>query len=181
MDASGSHRILDFYAGNAADDQGRMWSQIVSWPDERLEHVHDFIQWLFPLPERSQANPSAPVLDRAGMEAFRASPELQARLRTSYLRMLRFYGLAFEDGDNPSVGRAAGFELRARNWLTLNNHNHLRITRILRSLRLLGLEAEAKAFYSCLSRIYEEEVHAGKARIAPGTWQFWVAAAFGDL
>jgi hypothetical protein len=32
-----------------------------------------------------------------------------------------------------------------------------------------------------LSDIYEEEVHRGQSRIAPGTWRFWAAAAFGDL
>jgi hypothetical protein len=158
-----------------------MWSQIVAWPDDRLEEIHDFIQWLFPLPERSQANPHAPVIDRADIDAFRASPELQERLRTSFRRMVRFYGLTFQQGETPGVVRAPDFELRARNWLTLHNHNHLRITRILRSMRLLGLDVEAKALYSCLSAIYEEEVHRGEARIAPLTWQFWVAAAFGDL
>lgn len=181
MQVASSDRILDFYSGRSADDSGRMWQEIVSWTDDQLEEVHDYIQWLFPLPERSGANPFAPVLNQAVTQAFRDSPELHDRLRTSYRRMLGFYGLVFEPGSPPSVRRTANFNSRARNWIHLNNHNHLRITRILRSLRLLGLEAEAKAFYSCLRDIYEEEMHRGEARIAPRTWQFWAAAAFGDL
>ena len=35
------------------------------------------------------------------------------------------------------------------------NHNHLRITRILRSLRVLGLEKEAWEFFKILKRVYE--------------------------
>jgi hypothetical protein len=35
----------------------------------------------------------------------------------------------------------------------MSNHNHLRITRIIRCLRILGLDSEAIAFYNTLSTI----------------------------
>lgn len=35
----------------------------------------------------------------------------------------------------------------------MSNHNHLRITRIIRCLRILGLDSEAIAFYNALSTI----------------------------
>ena len=38
----------------------------------------------------------------------------------------------------------------ARLWNKENDHNHLRITRIIRCLRILGLEAEAQALYEYL-------------------------------
>ena len=79
-------------------------SQIQQWPDERLEAVHDFIQWLFPLPEPSPVNPLAPVLDRETVEAFAARPELRENLRVSFLRMLRFYGLEMQPGPPPAFG-----------------------------------------------------------------------------
>jgi hypothetical protein len=37
-----------------------------------------------------------------------------------------------------------------RYWEKEKDHNHLRITRIIRSLRILGLEIEAQAFYEYL-------------------------------
>ena len=135
-----ANRILSFYGGAGEDHAGRRWDDILRWPDERLEQVHDFIQWLFPLPEPSPVNPLAPVLDRETIAAFAARPELRANLRASLERMLRFYGLDLRDG--PTVTRTANFAARARNWLTPNNHNHLRITRILRCCWLLGLGAE---------------------------------------
>ncbi|MDX2255402.1 MAG: opioid growth factor receptor-related protein [Pseudanabaenaceae cyanobacterium bins.39] len=49
------------------------------------------------------------------------------------------------------------------------NHNHLRITRILRSLSLLGLKAYAKAFLACLKELDQENPKA----IAPQTMEFW--------
>ena len=160
-----SREILDFYCGGQ-DDQGRTLDEILAWPDTELEAVHDFIQWLFPLPERSGANPSAPVLDRETIAAFHASEELQGRLRQSFMRMLRFYGLEF---CSEKIELAENFAVRSSNWLTPGNHNHLRLTRILRSLRLLGLEPEAQALFRVLSQLYES--HPG--RITFRTYEFW--------
>jgi hypothetical protein len=56
--------IIAFYSGEAPDDRGRFLREIQQWPDQRLESVHDFIQWMFPLTEPSPVNPDAPVLDR---------------------------------------------------------------------------------------------------------------------
>jgi hypothetical protein len=160
-----TREILDFYCGGQ-DDQGRTLDEILAWPDMELEAVHDFIQWLFPLPERSGANPSAPVLDRETITAFLASEELQNRLRQSFLRMLRFYGLEFH---SEKIELAKNFAVRSSNWLTPGNHNHLRLTRILRSLHLLGLESEAQALFCVLSQLYES--HPG--RITFRTYEFW--------
>ena len=160
-----SSRILDFYRGGQ-DDQGRTLDEILAWPDEQLEGVHDFIQWLFPLPERSSANPSAPILERETIAAFHASEELQDRLRQSFLRMMRFYGLEFHP---EKIQPAKNFSARSSNWLTPGNHNHLRLTRILHSLRLLGLESEAQALFRALSQLYES--HPG--RITFRTYEFW--------
>lgn len=164
-----SNKILDFYRGGQ-DDEGRTLNEILSWPDAELEAVHDFIQWLFPLPERSGANPYAPVLDAMTMDAFRRSQDLQERLRQSFLLMLRFYGLEFREG---AVLLAADFAARSASWLSPGNHNHLRLTRILRSLRLLGLSSESTALFAALTQIYNS--HPG--RISPRTYQFWRNAA----
>jgi hypothetical protein len=55
---SGSSRLLAFYRGQAPDDAGRWLKDIWEWDDEQLETTHDFIQWLFPLPEPSRFNRS---------------------------------------------------------------------------------------------------------------------------
>jgi hypothetical protein len=55
--------ILGFYSGVEPDHRGRYLHEIQKWPDDQLESVHDYIQWLFPLPERSGFNVSAPVLN----------------------------------------------------------------------------------------------------------------------
>ena len=168
--------LIAFYSGAAPDHRGRFLRDIQQWSDERLEAVHDYIQWLFPLPEPSPVNPLAPLLDRPAIEAFHAQPELRRSLGVSLARMLRFYGLELDSGPPPAVTRAENFAERARNWLWPGNHNHLRITRILKCVRLSGLESEARAFFECLTGIYEEERRKPRPEITAETFRFWSAA-----
>jgi hypothetical protein len=153
-------RLIGFLSGDSPDGEGRLLGEILSWPDERLERVHDFIQWMFPLTEPSPVNPEAPVLDAATIFEIREQPRLQANVRKAYERMRRFY-----DG--------------SRDWVTAGNHNHLRITRILKCLCLLGLDAEAKEFFKWLSVIDEEERRKPRSGITARSFEFW-RRAVGD-
>ena len=171
--AKDGDKLKRFFAGGA-DDDGRTFDEILGWDDARLEMVHDYIQWIFPLPERSGANPWAPVLDAAAIAAIRGSAEMQRRPRAAFLRMLAFYGFAPE-GDR--VVEGPRFGAASRNWLHAGNHNHLRLTRMLRSLRVLGLEREAAALWEALRVLYERERAAGRRTITAETFGFWERAA----
>jgi hypothetical protein len=89
--------------------------------------------------------------------------------------MLKFYGFEAKADPGWIVERAANFGERSKNWLTPYNHNHLRITRIIKSLRALGLEAEAAAFFEALAQIYHSPEFEGK--ISPVTFEYWQSAA----
>jgi hypothetical protein len=162
-------RLLDFYRGKATDCEGRWLGDLWQWNDGDLEAVHDFIQWMFPLPEPSQFNPDAPLLSSADIAAFRADEMLRANLRRSIERILSFLGLTGEDG---TIKAGPNFASRAADVWTSPNHNWLRITRILRSLTLLGLESEAKALYACLSGFYQSR----RFPIPESTFRYWTAA-----
>ena len=149
------------------------------WSDDRLEVTHDYIQWLFPLPEPSSFNLAAPVLNRESIQEFRTRPDLQDKLRVSFLRMINFYGLEVRSGERTTVNRAQNFATKATVWLSPGNHNHLRITRILRCLSVLGLEAEAKAFFDCLVEICEGEQNEPMSAISDETMLYW-REAVGD-
>ena len=166
-------RIVAFYEGTATDDRGRFLDEILRFDDAKLEDVHDFIQWLFPLPERSGANPSAPILDDFAIDAFHQRPELRAALRRSLDRMLAFYGFEW-DGDR--VVRAPSFAQRSRNWLHSGNHNHLRLTRILRLLTVLGEPKLARNLLEMLAGVYDEERRTGRNRITQRSFEFWKRA-----
>jgi hypothetical protein len=53
----------------------------------------------------------------------------------------------------------------------------LRLTRILRSTRLLGLEDESHALYQCLANLYDSAEHRGYEHVSPETYRYWQAAA----
>jgi hypothetical protein len=147
--------LVDFYLGVAPDYQGRMLRDIWTWDYTRLEEVHDYIQVLFPLPEPSMFSSRAPILTNAEIGEFRKSQTLRENLLHSLRLMLDFYGLDYQD--NPvQVRKAPHFVQRAANWLILGDHNYLRITRILKCLRICGLDEQARAFLSCLLKVREE-------------------------
>lgn len=162
--------IVDFYSGKATDTSGRSLSEIHAWGYTELETVHDFIQWLFPLPESSQYNPHAPVLDKQQIAKFHADAALRAQLLASLDMMLGFYGF---ERDNMSIIRSNSWEERSRNWLRPGNHNHLRLTRILKSLSLLGLKGYAHALLEALSDVFSVE---GSSVISGDTMEYWKRA-----
>ena len=159
----------------------------MNFSHDEMEINHFYIQWLFPLKEPSLAIPDSPVLEDDDIEAFapcwdsveemKEKIELRKTLIDSFNKMTCFYGLKlslyYKDGDEihsvKLIRNPATFEQKASNWLTVRNHNFLRITRMLNSLNALGNESTAKMFYECLCDIYEDY----KGVIGPLTKQFW--------
>lgn len=166
-------KVINFYTYAAPDHRGRYLLDILQWPDESLETTHDYIQWLFPLSERSGFNFHAPILDPQTIQQFRARLDLQQNLHRSFVRMLTFYGLQIDKSHPALVVRAPFFAERSANWLTPGNHNHLRITRILKSMRTLGLETLAASFLDCLVAIYTEESAKTYPSISEESFHFW--------
>ena len=67
---------------------------------------------------------------------------------------------------------AANFDARSKaTWRKRFDHNHLRITRIIRSLRVLGLDDAAQAFLIALVAGDRE------GRVSDRSMMFWVRAA----
>lgn len=160
--------LVLFYRNLQSDDRGRMLDEILAQNDDWLEYTHDYIQWLFPLVARSGANPFAPVLDPAQIAVFRQDGLLRQKLLQAFDRMLAFYGLE-RRGD--AIAKGPNWSRRKGNWFIRPTHNNLRITRILTSLGLLGLEREAQAFYQALSVLKESEADAGVGEDAFAYWR----------
>jgi hypothetical protein len=167
--------IVGFYSGGR-DAEGRTLEEVLSWDDNRLEAVHNYIQWLFPTRRPSGVNPDAPLIDEGTVRAFADTLVLRESLLRSLDRMLAFYGLrrtaAADGGQRVEIDRSRFLD-RARIWLHQGNHNHLRLTRIIESLSTLGLRAQAAALQRCLTEDVSGE--AGD-RITPRTLQFWQRA-----
>lgn len=162
-------------AGEDVDARGRNIEGIWLWNDTQLEDVHDYIQWLFPLRGKSQFNQLAPILTEEAIDAFRRKTFLRMRLKRSLEMMLEFYRLQLSkvDDETYQVKRGPDFIAKVRNWLSRGNHNHLRLTRIIKSTKSLGLETCSSALFSCLEGIYEEYPSA----ITTETYRYWKEAS----
>ena len=171
---SSSSALPDFYLSSGTDGAGRTFNDVLALDFDALEFNHDFIQWIFPLRTASAAVPGSPVLDDAAVEDLRQSSISRERALRALRRMLAFYGLELDasDDEDPVIERSAGWDVRRRNWLRPGNHNFLRLTRILTSLRILGLPQYSRALFECLKLIYRD--HAGI--IGDRTFAFWKQA-----
>jgi hypothetical protein len=45
--------IVRFYGGADTDNLGRKLEEMWEWTDDKLEGIHNYIQWMFPTNERS--------------------------------------------------------------------------------------------------------------------------------
>ncbi|MBB4041742.1 hypothetical protein GGR34_003423 [Microvirga flocculans] len=154
MSGSSAGHLHAYLAGSGRDGQGRLAADVLAFSDEELEAVHDYIQWLFPLTTRSAAQPHAPVLTQGEIDAIRADPRAAETLRKAEERIRRFY-------------RNTAW------WLTPYDHNHLRITRILHSLKLLAAPEDAQRFYRAILQLHEEAGSPVNRR----SLRFWAQAA----
>ena len=166
-------KITDFFAQTAPNTDGRMLYHIMGLPNHQLEASHDLIQWMFPTKEKSKYNPTAPVLSEEDIEAFNADDGLRAALRGCYNRFLTFLGLA--QNDNGKVVKGENFKSRYDEVWGYWNHNFLRITRAIASLRTLGLMQESWALYEGCVEIARNE----GVPITEHTFAYWKSAVSG--
>ena len=145
--------IVDFLESRGPDAAGRTIDRVLAFGPRSLELHHDFIQWIFPLAEPSRAVPASPVLTPEDIHTIRGSPAAQYNLARARAHMIWFY----ETTDD---------------WLRPKDHNHLRITRIIRSLRLLVGDQAADSF----RRRIEARTAAGAAAIDPESLRLWSLA-----
>ena len=145
--------VLAFLEGRGTDAAGRTVFDVLAFGDVALEQHHDFIQWLFALTEPSSAVPDAAVLTEGEAEAIRHSVMAQCALAAATDRMTIFYRTTHD-------------------WLMPNDHNHLRITRIIRSLRLLRDDDAADAFRDAILG----RVEATQAPISARSRGYWATA-----
>ncbi len=121
------NKLIEFYSGGT-DDSGRTLCDILDWDDDKWESQHDFIQWIFPNASRSSYNPSAPVLDSETISSFVDSFHITKNIILSLTRYIDY------------------LERNRHIWVCEFDHNHLRITRVIKFLLSLGMKQSANHF-----------------------------------
>ncbi len=152
--------ILDFYRRHRPHRRScRTLAEILAWDDAQIEAAHSTVAWLFPLPEPTRNTPWAPLLTDDDIAAFHDDAGLHEALICSLARMRTFYSLP---------GGKAGLA----HWVSPGSRHMARLTRILRSLHLLGLEHESHRDCSATSR-RSYKAGAGDRHRARRPWPYW--------
>jgi hypothetical protein len=149
----GVSAVVGFLEGSGPDGAGRTVAQVLAFDRDALERHHVFIQWLFPLAEKSAAVLGSPVLSQTDIAEIRGSAKAQWSLMQAAEAMADFYETT-------------------THWLTPTDHNHLRVTRIIKSLRLLCADAAADYFRERVLL----RVRATGAPVSKVSRDYWVKA-----
>jgi len=129
--------IVNFLKGETQDYKGRTYADIIGCDDTKMEQCHDQVQWMFPLHEESNFASTYPVITEEVVKEAKENKDVIKNLKLASERMEKFYG----------IGRFTDID-KQRKWCREGDHNLLRITRIIRCLRIFGLEQEAEYFYN---------------------------------
>lgn len=161
-------QITQFLQRKVSDNKGRQLADIWAFSDFQLEHTHNYIQWLFPIDKPSANNRYAPVLTENDIELCRQDMRIQENLIFSFNMMLKFWGIERQDCQFILI---ANQPQNHKLWLTRYNHNQLRISRVIRSLGLLGQIQLAKDFqYFVIKTAYDSQ------KVSEETMQNWLIA-----
>ena len=168
-------KITDFWLHNGKTQDGYALEDILNFSNQELERGHTYIQWIFPLDEPSRAQPRSPVLTDEDIETLRGDDTVALKMGMTLGVMGNFYGftMASRDGETVFI-RSPDFESLADNWLTPRNHNFLRLTRMIKSLSLLGFGYYGRALQKFLLDLADEEEN--KNIIGYTTRSFWEEA-----
>jgi hypothetical protein len=125
---------------------------------------HDFIQWVFPTNEPSQFNKNAPVIDAIQIKDLLEVKDFDIKYKKAIGRYCEFLGIAFYDD---KFELADDWHEKVIYWLGPKtfDHNHLRITRLLKSMKLLGFQELQIKLFSFLQK-FEKYIN-------PTSFEFW--------
>jgi hypothetical protein len=157
--------LLSFYRGRAVGMHNLTLDQLLEKPDDQLTAIRGYSAWLFPLWIPSTNVPDAPVVDANIIKAFQTEEVIKKNFMRAFSRMLTWYGFRYDGTEYGQVLQADNFAARKAHWLTQSNPHFKTITRILWSMKILGMEQQARAFKSALDEVCVEHENIIPAQI----------------
>ena len=142
---------------------------IMRYSAEDLEAEHKFIQHIFPTTTISPHNRTAPILDKETVQALNMNSDVQIRQQKAFRMMLKFFKLKEENPGKSGYQIVPSCDYRKDKpkWLNQNDHNQLRLSRMVKSLYLLGNEKEAIAFHHAINLL------GNKYGVPLSTMRYW--------
>jgi len=155
--------FINFFQNEISNIDGLKYEDILKYDNKKLEDKHNYIQYLFPLPVKSKYNPNAPVIDQIFINEAINNMEIRKNIIKSFLRMLNFYGYNYTVKPFNIIDKG-----EPKQWLSRNNHNYLRITRILKFLMLVKMDLLAYKFVEQLCKLKDT------GKIDEESFNFWI-------
>lgn len=170
--------LVAFYTTNDIVAQaGYSWNHVIKLSDDDLESCHDFIQWLFPTTTPSKFNRAAPIVSQKVAQELVLKPVFNLRYALAIDKMLSFWGFSYDvaaTSDGKAEMKATLFSPQPGRY-TRGDHNFLRFTRFIESVRLFGHQNLALSFFQAL---YDySKTSEGKKVITKENIHFWALAA----
>lgn len=153
-------QLTEFLLSDGKIPNGNTFGQIMNQHFDVFESSHDQIQWMFPLPEPSKFQPNAPVLTLAEFHELKIGYFHLDRLVSAKRFMLEFLG-------------------NYKSWMTMSDHNHLRISRVIKCASLFRGPVYADDFRIMVWRIIRD--NGRQHHINNTTIAHWLnAISYGD-
>lgn len=175
---SGKGVNYDFYTNRLEvniDGKYRNFEELLKYLDgnyEKLEVLHNYVQWLFPLMTHGMNVHSEP-LNREELNLLKQSDNAKKQFLEAFKIILDFWGmkLSFDSDGGIIVIKTDKWKERVIN-LVNNKHNFLRITRIIKSLENFGLSEYQKPLITFL--MYEVVVSKSLEEANGVSLEYWV-------
>ena len=146
--------IIRFYQNENINECSHKLSTILSASNKWLEFTHDYIQWMFPLDEKSRCNINAPVLADSDIYEFNSNRLIRINFNSSIYKFIDFLGLRYNPNDQTF---AISNVNQIYTWYGIN-HNSMRITRFIASMSMFGFSDIANDVFSFM-KTYNEDHH----------------------
>lgn len=146
--------VCGFMLGLELDHKGRSIDHIWALDSFWLEYDHEYIQWLFPIDTPSHLHSNTPIACQSAQDYFCSCEVLREAQLRSLGMMLDFFGMRFFGN---SIVPKEDLNMQDHPWLKCTDHNHLRISRIIRSLALLGQMELSQTFQMAMMKTAREQ------------------------
>lgn len=154
--------LYDFLNGTGANYNEEGIDDVLRFDKNTLEKRHDYIQWLFPLPELSRHGLSV-AISRDLARQWIENDTIRANLLKSYYMMLDFYGIKVISKKPIRLS----FDKAFFTWGY--SHNRLRISRIIKSMNHFGFKDESMALYEIVMEVCNKKPY----MIDKNTRKYW--------
>jgi len=152
-------KLEKFYDNKIPNGDGLYLKEMWDFNDWQIENTHHFIQWLFPISFKSNHCDDAPIVTAKEVEKLTRSEDFRHKLLKSLAMMENFWGFDVEHAS--TIAKPKSFRsFLNKEWFTPYNHNFIRISRVLQSLVLFGLDKEAQELLDYLeNNVYTNYKH----------------------